>query len=120
MTWKYEQSTGELTRNSRHVAVGYSGAGDGKNNPDMQDVHNVGPIPRGTYTVCAPSDTETHGPYVLGLAPSASNNMCGRSGFLIHGDSKEHPGAASQGCIILPRAIREQIWDSRDEELEVV
>ena len=25
-----------------------------------------------------------------------------RSGFLMHGDSKPHPGSASNGCIVLP------------------
>ena len=37
------------------------------------------------------------------LIPSPTNEMFGRSEFLIHGDSLEHPGAASEGCIILPR-----------------
>jgi hypothetical protein len=37
----------------------------------------------------------------------------------MHGDSKEHPGCASQGCIILPRPVREQVWHSGDRELEV-
>lgn len=45
--------------------------------------------------------------------------MCGRSGFLIHGDSIAHTGQASHGCIILPRSVREQIAASGDDELEV-
>ena len=45
--------------------------------------------------------------------------MFGRDGFLIHGDSIVHTGQASQGCIILPRSIREQIAASEDDELEV-
>ncbi len=45
--WKYSQSTGELL-DPDGEQVGkkvYSVAGKGKNNPDMQDVPNVGPIP---------------------------------------------------------------------------
>ena len=119
MTWKYEQETGQLSQNGADVAIGYSGAGNGKNNPAMQDVQKIGPIPRGTYTIGEPHDTPTHGPYVLRLTPDPENEMHGRSGFLIHGDSKEHPGQASEGCIIMPRNIREQVWDSGDTALEV-
>jgi hypothetical protein len=46
--------------------------------------------------------------------------MFGRDGFLIHGDSVEHPGTASHGCIIMSRAIREAIAQSDDHELNVV
>jgi len=119
MTWAYDQESGELTLNGAFIAAGYSGAGAGKNNPLAQDQHNVGPIPRGDYTITEPCDTKTHGPYVLGLSPSELNNMCGRSGFLIHGDSVVHPGTASEGCIILPRTVRERIWQSGDTHLSV-
>lgn len=118
--WTYEQLTGRLLHYGAEVAIGYAGAGDGKNNPDMQGVHNVGPLPVGRYTICAPCDTQTHGPYVLRLTPDAKNDMCGRAGFLIHGDSVQHPGTASQGCIIMPRAVRERVWNSGDRDFEVV
>ncbi len=119
MTWKYSQASGWLSRNGDNVAEGYSGAGDGKNNPAMQDVHNVGPIPVGNYTIEAPIDTKTHGPYVMHLTPDLANEMYGRSAFMIHGDSKVDPGTASEGCLIFPRAIREAIWASGDTELTV-
>lgn len=119
MTWTYQQSTGQLSHGGAPVAVGYSGAGDGKNNPAMQDVHNVGPIPVGRYTIGEPCDTQTHGPYVLRLTPDEGNEMCGRAGMLIHGDSVAHPGTASQGCIIMARAVREQVWNSGDLDIEV-
>ena len=61
-----------------------------------------------------------HGPFVLRLTPAPTNEMFGRDGFLIHGDSIEHPGSASHGCIILPRAIREAIAKSDDDTLHVV
>lgn len=120
MTWRYEQVTGRLLYNGDLVAIGYSGAGEGKNNPAMEDVHNVGPTPKGKYEIGPPVDTTTHGPYVLRLTACAGNDMCGRSGFLIHGDSVSKPGTASQGCIIMPRAVREKIWNSGDHSLEVI
>lgn len=118
--WTYQQSTGMLKWFSSIVGYGYSGCGDGKNNPFKQDCHNVGPLPTGRYTIESPVDTDAHGPYVLRLDPDEGNEMHGRAGFLIHGDSVAHPGTASQGCIIMPRAVREQVWQSGDHRLEVV
>jgi hypothetical protein len=46
--------------------------------------------------------------------------MFGRSEFLCHGDSIEHPGDASEGCIIQLRDVRRQMWESPDHTLEVV
>jgi hypothetical protein len=121
MTWRYEQDSGILSQNGADVGIGYSGAGPGRNNLSMQTVHKIGPIPIGSYTIGEPVDTNDHGPYVLQLQPDTDNEMFGRAGFLIHGDRKgQPPGNASQGCIILPRAIREQIGESGDNRLEVV
>ena len=119
--WTYAQRTGELQQDRKHVATGYSGAGEGKNNPQMESVHNVGPIPCGNWTIVGPPvDTLEHGPYVLKLQPNAETETFGRDGFLMHGDSKASPGYASQGCVIMPRAVREQVWTSSDRGLEVV
>lgn len=118
--WTYAQNSGELQQDGKPVATGYSGAGAGKNNPALQSVPNVGPIPQGDWTITGPPvDTPNHGPYVLKLNPAAGTETFGRGGFLMHGDSKEHPGCASHGCLILPRSVREQVWTSGDRELEV-
>ncbi len=118
--WNYVISSGEMSHDGEAVATGYSGQPGYKNDPEKCDVHNEGPIPPGRYMIGDPRDTESHGPYVLPLSPDAANEMYGRSGFLIHGDSVAHPGTASQGCIILPRAVRERIHASDDRLLEVV
>jgi hypothetical protein len=121
LSWTYAQKTGELQQDGMPVATGYSGAGDGKNNPAMEKVHNVGPIPQGHWTIIGPPvNTAEHGPYVLSLKPAVGTPTYGRDGFLLHGDSKESPGCASQGCIIMPRAAREQVWKSDDRDLNVV
>jgi hypothetical protein len=121
LAWTYAQKSGELQQDGKHVANGYSGAGAGKNNPAMEQVHNVGPIPQGEWTITgSPINTAEHGPYVLKLEPSETTPTFGRSGFLMHGDSKQSPGCASQGCVIMPRAVREQVWKSGDTELQVV
>jgi Protein of unknown function (DUF2778) len=121
LAWTYAQKTGELQQDGVHVATGYSGAGDGKNNPVMEDVAGVGPIPRGEWNITGPPvNTATHGPYVLSLKPEPETETFGRSAFLMHGDSVKAPGAASQGCVIMPRAVREQVWRSGDRKLKVV
>jgi hypothetical protein len=119
--WTYAQSTGELQHDDQPVGTGYSGFDKGKNNPAMQAVANMGPIPQGEWTIVGPPvNTPAHGPYVLRLQPAAGTNTFGRSGFLMHGDSIEAPGCASHGCIIMPRPVREKVWKSGDIRLEVV
>ncbi len=119
MTWQYSQSTGRLTQNGQPIAMGYSGAGVGKNNPGAEQQRNVGPIPRGAYTIGIPGDHPEKGPITMRLTP-VGHNARGRNGFLIHGDSIKNPGNASQGCIILNRAIRNRISASGDRALEVI
>jgi hypothetical protein len=119
--WTYYQKNGRLLNAQRRlVGMGYSGHDEGKNNPAMQNLSRVGPIPCGTYTIGAPFDSESHGPYCLPLTPDTDNEMFGRSGFLMHGDSIVHPGMASLGCIIQLHAVRETVWKSGDHRLKVV
>lgn len=119
--WVWNQLTGRMYDDSEKlVGVGYSGYGQGKNNPSLQAAADLGPIPCGRYTIDHPRDTDTHGPYVLPLNPHVDNVMFGRAGFLIHGDAKAHIGSASEGCIILSRDVRKLIWESGDHELIVV
>lgn len=116
--WKYVQTTGDLFLNGEYMETGYSGAlPDGKNNPDMECVRNVGPIPRGYYNIGPVENKPT--PMTLRLIADMPN-YCNpaRSGFLIHGDNATH--TASQGCIILGRNMRRTIAESGDNRLLVV
>ena len=87
--WIYDQLSGGLSQDGQRVATGYSGFGPGKNNPDMENVPDVGPIPRGVYDIGPMHDTTTHGPHVMALTPEPGTDTLGRDGFLIHGDSVE-------------------------------
>ncbi|HEY6338005.1 MAG TPA: tlde1 domain-containing protein [Candidatus Sulfotelmatobacter sp.] len=119
--WTYVQKTGALLRNNQPIGTGYSGFDNGKNNPDMQAVPNVGPVPQGSWTIVGPPfNSPEHGPYVMRLAPDKNTHTFGRNGFLLHGDSIEAPGCGSRGCIIMPRAVRELVWQSGETSLEVV
>lgn len=119
MSWEYKQSSGELWRNGQKISQGYSGKGVGKNSVSMEHLRSIGPIPRGKYRIDFPRDSVNTGPYVLPLSP-VGHSAHGRTNFQIHGDSIKSPGTASSGCIIMPRAIREKIWNSPDREINVI
>jgi hypothetical protein len=116
----YSQRTGILSEDGRVLGVGYSGAGpNGQNNPAMQEIPDVGPIPRGRWLI-GPEYTHPHlGPLTMALSPAPGTETFGRADFRIHGDSMDHPGAASNGCVILWRGLREKIAASADRILEV-
>jgi len=120
--WTYQQSTGNLTDPDGNVTSGgYSGHGDGLNNPAMQDVEGVGPLPQGLYAIGDPLDPPDHlGPIAMPLTPSPANEMFGRSAFFIHGDNAEMNHSASDGCIIQPHNIRTVIANSLDRTLTVI
>lgn len=118
--WTYRQSTGELLHDGEHVGRGYSGHGDGLNNPTLEDVPEVGPIPRGFWHIGVPHMSMRVGPYAMSLRPEPGTDVFRRSDFLIHGDNYHHDQSASRGCIVLARALREAIHESSDTDLEVI
>lgn len=110
MDFKYSQSTGLVSYLEQSIGTGYSGNGPGLNNPNLQGARDIGPIPQGDYTIEKFfDDLDGKGPVVAHLIPDLNNEMYGRSGFMIHGDNSEANHTASEGCIILPRAVREFI-----------
>jgi hypothetical protein len=118
--WIYSQSTGEMTLDGQHVATGYSGAGPGRNNPAMQASQGQGPIPQGSYSVGTAHQGTHTGPATLNLDAQPGTNTYGRDLFRVHGDSIRHPGEASEGCIIMPPAVRAQMSTSSSRTLRVV
>lgn len=119
MMWTYNQATGVFSSGLSSF-VGYAGIGKGRNNPESEATHDVGPLPRGVYKIAPPRTHPTLGQYVMPLLPAATNKMFGRGGFYIHDDSSKHPGLSSHGCIVLNRAARTAIWMSGNHDLVVV
>ena len=118
--WIYSQATGRLWDDNGNLkAVGYSGNGSGKNNPARQGLKNVGPIPRGLYSIGDWYHSKRIGPYAIPVNP-VDHNCLGRTYFRIHGDSRSDPGNASKGCMIFPPDIRQDIIDSDDNLLKVI
>jgi hypothetical protein len=119
--WTYQQTNGWLLRpDGTLLGRGYSGRGNGKNNPDWQKIEDAGPIPAGVYRIGDPVNHPLLGEYVLPLTPDAANQMFDRSDFFIHGDSIVEPGNASKGCIVTALQYRQKIVESGDHGLEVV
>jgi RHS repeat-associated protein len=123
LKWEYNNQTGQLSQNGNVVGYGYSGHGLGVNNPAMQGVDSVGPIPNGTYTI-GPQQLNVTGakkqlPASMRLVPFSSNDMQGRKGFLIHGDNPKGDQSASEGCPIFDKDIRDLIGSSGDNVLDV-
>lgn len=109
MKWIYTQSTGQLHHDGKLIATGYSGAPGHINATASEGVRNKGPIPRGLYRMWFVYAKHARlGPMAIALKP-IGHTALGRSDFLIHADSIAKPGTASQGCIILPYAVRAQM-----------
>lgn len=117
--WRWQQSTGNLYKDEAFIFSGYSGHGEGVNNPLLQQIHNVGPLPLGLWEIMSAFDSSQFGECVMRLLALEDTNDFGRGGFLIHGDEKEFPGEhkASHGCLVLPLTIRQQIAKGDDKQL---
>lgn len=127
MQLRYQQSTGSADLVSedgteQHLAFGWAGHGEGKNNPAAQTEVGVGPLPRAIYDIGEPFDHEHCGPFAMRLTPTEGSEMFGRDGFLIHGASQNpaNYGQESNGCIVLPHSIRVAIYQSGAKRLEVI
>lgn len=100
----------------------FSGHGAGLNNPDMEHVVGIGPIPRGIHII-GPLEA-SHGklgPNVMTLTPAPGTKDFGRSGFFMHGDYEgDVQRDASDGCIIAPLAIRLKVNGFADRRISVI
>ncbi|QCR38864.1 tlde1 domain-containing protein [Nissabacter sp. SGAir0207] len=120
MGWLYKVSSKAFYLNGTYqFSAKYSGRPGYKNDSTQECVKGKGPIPRGKYTIGEPFYHPKTRAWTMRLTPYASNQMCGRDGFMIHGDSSTHPGEASDGCIIVNIAGRKAIAASGDHLLIV-
>lgn len=79
--------------------TGSAGRAAGRNSPAHQCEKNVGPLPVGDYRMRVFDHPRFAFPAIQ-LEPEKGTQMCGRSGFYIHG------GTVSQGCILIQRQER--------------
>lgn len=118
----YDPATGAFAiwngGNPVHVATGYSGNGDGLNNPALEHERAVGPLPQAVWRIGAPTKHQRLGPNAFPLT-LAFGSAYGRSGFFIHGDNRKGDRSASSGCIVLGPKDRQKIADLRPSLLIV-
>lgn len=120
--WIFDVRKGEFWRDTApdHKFTAYSGHGDGLNNPDMEQVHGVGALPRGDYTIGPWHDDPHLGPMVARLIPKEWTQMFGRGGMYLHGDNRKRNHTASDGCVVEDYWPRKAIKDSGDKDFRVV
>lgn len=116
----FNNTTGELKHDGLHLGFGYSGRGPNKLNPAAENLRGIGPIPRGVWRIGPAHDDGALGSIVMNLDPVGNTNTFGRSLFRMHGDSIEHPGDASDGCIVLALTLRKIVAASVDRLLTVI
>jgi hypothetical protein len=126
MSWTFENGTGRLLDpDGTFVEQGYAGGAkgthkEGINNPALQFVRDIGPLPVGVYTMGDPVEHSQLGILAIPLTPDPSNDMRGRGGFYCHGDKIGSPGCASDGCIIVGHSTRVMLSESSDRRIQVV
>ena len=129
MNLNYSQSTGQMTKDDGTlVATGFAGNNSrpgvnpkhlqGMNNPDMQSVHCIGPLPQGTYTV---GTWGLHHPVGPNSAPltQTSGETFGRNAFFIHGPGDTDPMNSSEGCICIHMPDRQKVIDLNPDQITV-
>jgi hypothetical protein len=133
----YVISTGEFFDPEGALVGGcYAGRAPYINDVTAVALRNRGPLPPGAYRIGPPEDSPHLGPLAMPLTPLADSSggfdwLHGRSSFYIHGDSIEHPGCGSDGCIVPTHrpdgevnghAVREAIAALRanDDVLQVI
>ena len=117
MNLNFSQSTGVITQDNGVVVTTLAFAGNnyrpdhnpagimGRNNPAMQDVPFIGPLPQGLYRV---GEWGMHHPVGDNSAPltQIGGESFGRSAFFIHGPGGADPSNSSEGCIVIPHDDR--------------
>ncbi|MBV8044086.1 tlde1 domain-containing protein [Pluralibacter sp.] len=120
MSWVYKVSSHSFYLNGTYQFDGkYSGRPGFKNDSANECVKGKGPLPRGTYTIGPAFYHRRTRAWTMRLTPYAGVDMCGRDGFMIHGDNSSGLGDASDGCIILNLPYRKVIAASSDKILVV-
>jgi hypothetical protein len=132
--WQLDYSTGFVSKDTLIVDRDtYSGKWpEGFNNPAMQNIHNVGPLPLGDWEISGPPfDDAKHGKYILRLAPKKGTETYKRTGFLWHGKPVIPEGinlllpspficTGSEGCLCSSPVTRTRVYQSGDTFLRTI
>jgi hypothetical protein len=129
MNLNYSQTTGIMTKDDgSFVAKGWAGNDyrpkenptriHGKNNPAMESVNSIGPLPKGAYAVGSWGNHGELGPNSASLTQTSGDTF-GRSGFFIHGPGGPDPSNCSKGCIVISHDARMAVIALRPDTVTV-
>lgn len=131
MNLTFSQSQGTITQDDGTLVTDQAFAGNdsrpgvnpthiqGRNNPDAQGIHKIGPLPQGVYTLGAWEEHPRLGPICSPLT-QISGETFGRDAFYIHGPSSLDYANSSEGCIVVPHVPREAIMNLAPDTITVV
>lgn len=89
------------------LGAGYAGALHGLNNPELDGVRNIGPLPEGEYRMRVYPHPRFAEPAIKLVQVKGETHE--RSGFWIHGDNAKADRSASSGCPVFSRPVRQCI-----------
>lgn len=115
----YNQRTGVITRDSALLGIAYSGHDEGLNNPAMESVRMIGPIPRGLWRMLEPRDSKTTGKYTIPLIMVRGDSFK-RDLFRVHGDNRYVNKSASHGCVVAMYKTRVEMYTTSGDKLITV
>ena len=118
ITWVYAIAARTLFDDAGNIlAVGcdfrppYSGNDQWRDDPTAGGVVGHGPLPPGLYRIGPVYDDPHLGPHVMHLDPEGWDGG-GRTVIRCHGDNSRGDASASDGCLILPPALRQALSSS--------
>ena len=130
MNLTFSQANGTITDDQGTVLTDSAFAGNdsrpdvnpsgikGRNNPDAQEIHSIGPLPQGVYRCGAWSTYPKVGQMACPLT-QISGETFGRSGFFIHGPGAADPANSSEGCIVVPHDDRVKVYGAKPDTITV-
>ena len=126
----FQISTGTITDDEGTVLTTQAFAGNdsrpgvnpghlqGRNNPRLQAVHCIGPLPTGVYRCGSWGVYPKVGKMACPLTQIAGETY-GRDGFFIHGPGEGDPANSSEGCIVVPHDDRLKVMGANPTTVTV-
>lgn len=117
LDFTYSQNSGVLQNSDtgkKYQCYSGSESGGGKNDPTKQDQADNGPLPQGDWKIGDHDNSK--GPLTIDLNPQDGNDVYDTNrdpdSFRAHGDSADHPGDASHGCLVCGKPARQDMINS--------
>lgn len=116
--WVYSVTKKTLWKNSGGVVTSRCNSGhDGATNISaLEDMEDIGPIPRGTWQILNGFDSKSAGAKTIPILP-LDHKARNRTGFTLHGNIGRIPQANG---IAMPLSVRNKIDKSKDKVILII